>query len=97
MPDYPDPQTHAFMTHTLDHPPPIGWKLVGVVALTYGGGSYEDREIRTKIAGVNTSIVGVFAKEITEEMKPSLRARYQIHSPYRTDYAPWLMEKEKKK
>jgi hypothetical protein len=89
---YPDPQTHCFMEHTLEFPPPVGWKLIAIVTITSGGGSYRDRELRDQIAGVGTAIRGIFAKEMDENDRKMARVRFSLG--YRADgYAEWLTAK----
>ncbi len=96
--NYPDPQTHTFMTHPIDFPPPLGWVLVSVVAVSSGGGSYEDREQRKQIAGVSSRVLGVFARPIEESDRAQLCAR--MHSAQYgggarplSEYPEWLQAK----
>lgn len=92
--DYPDPQTHCFMEHTLEFPPPLGWKLIAFVTRTSGGGSYRDRELRDQIASVGTTVIGIFAKEMDDNDRKKARAAFSLAWSARdVTYAEWLTEK----
>lgn len=91
---YPDPQTHAFLVHSLSFPPPEGFALVGFVSLASGGGSYRDRELRDQIGSVSSEVMGVFARPFTEHDRD--RARCNFQSSYMAaneGYADWLKER----
>jgi hypothetical protein len=63
-------QGYTFIRHTIDYPPEgEGWWLAFVVPEVFGGGSYRDNELRDQIGTVVTSIMGVWARQKTEEDK----------------------------
>lgn len=106
-------ETHTFLRHTVDYPPPgAGWELVFVVATSAGssdrgGRDGIDRGHITSMS-ISSSVVGIWARARTDEDKERERSEYnrdhfgwyhQSDEEKRaySDSWPWLKEWDRKK